>query len=165
MPAVTAHAARPRLAQRWYAETAAQPAAAASAATKVTLTIATPIKTIFKAKEIDSIILPGLAGEFEVGANLVPVISELQPGVVTVSEGQDKKRFFVSGGFAFVHEDSTCNVNPVECVSIDDLDADAARAALNEATQKFSAATNEQEKAVAQVHIDTAEAVLRALGK
>lgn len=58
-------APRPRLFKRYYAEAAP---AATGAATKITLTIATPVLTVVKPTEVDSVILPGLSGEFEVRA-------------------------------------------------------------------------------------------------
>jgi len=142
--------------KRFYAEERVATAGA------VTLTIATPNTVVIQDLAVDAVILPGLEGEFEVDPNLVPLISELRPGVITVfKKGGEKLRYFISAGFAFVHEDSTCNVNPVECVTIEDLDADAARAVLADAQQKLSAASNEQEKAIAQISADTAEAILK----
>jgi F-type H+-transporting ATPase subunit delta len=146
--------------KRFYAEEAK------SVATSVILTLATPNAVFIQEQAVDAVILPGLEGEFEVDPNLVPIISELRPGVVTVlKKGGERSRYFISAGFAFVHADSSCNVNPVECVSIEDLDPDAARAALAEAQQKFAAASTEQEKAMAQISAETAEAVLRSISK
>src|SRR5690606_3157707 len=47
--------------KRFYAE-----APSTAAASKVQLTIATPVTTILKGQEVESVVLPGLAGEFEV---------------------------------------------------------------------------------------------------
>eukprot|EP01125_Pyxidicula_operculata_P022934 TRINITY_DN9697_c0_g1_i1.p1 TRINITY_DN9697_c0_g1~~TRINITY_DN9697_c0_g1_i1.p1 ORF type:complete len:178 (-),score=40.86 TRINITY_DN9697_c0_g1_i1:44-577(-) len=129
----------------------------------ITITLATPYDTLLSETKVDSVILPGLEGEFEVNASLVPIITELQPGLLTVVSGSDRKKFFVSGGFVFVHEDSTCNINPVECVELDKLDVDMARTVLSEYQSKFNSAQNEQDKAVAQIGIETAEAILRAV--
>ena len=51
-----------RFAVRWYAEAAP---AATTAASKVSLTIATPVTTVTTA-EVDSVVLPGSEGQFEV---------------------------------------------------------------------------------------------------
>lgn len=55
-----------------------------------------------------------------------------RPGVVTIHKELDKEvqKFFVSGGFAFVHADSTADVCAVEAVPVGDLDIDAVRAGL-----------------------------------
>ncbi len=43
---------------------------------------------------------------------------------------KDVTKYFVSGGFAFVHPDSTADICAVEAVKVTDLDADAVRAGL-----------------------------------
>ena len=40
------------------------------------------------------------------------------------------QKYFVSGGFAFVHPDSTADVCAVEAVALNDLDEEAVRAGL-----------------------------------
>lgn len=52
--------------------------------------------------------------------------------MVTVHKDLDKDvtKYFVSGGFAFVHPDSTADICAVEAVKVSDLDADAVRAGL-----------------------------------
>ncbi len=56
----------------------------------------------------------------------VPTVAQLRPGVVTVHKELDKdvEKYFVSSGFAFVHQDSTADVCAVEAVKLDDLDPD-----------------------------------------
>lgn len=68
-----------------------------------------------------------LEGEFIVNAQLVPIITELKPGVVTVHSGATQQKFFISGGFVFVHEGSICSVNPAECVGLENLDSELAK--------------------------------------
>lgn len=52
--------------------------------------------------------------------------------MVTVHKELDKEvsKYFVSGGFAFVHPDSTADICAVEAVKVSDLDVDAVRAGL-----------------------------------
>jgi F-type H+-transporting ATPase subunit delta len=76
--------------------------------------------------------------------------------VVTVHKELDKdvQKYFVSGGFAFVHPDSSADICAVEAVSLGDLDADAVRAGLAEYTAKLAALQgkgDDYEVAVAQV--------------
>ena len=61
--------------------------------------------------------------------------------MVTVHKELDKdvQKYFVSGGFAFVHPDSSADICAVEAVSLGDLDADAVRAGLAEYTAKLAA--------------------------
>jgi len=38
--------------------------------------------------------------------------------------GSTQTKYFVSGGFAFVHSDSTTDISAVEAVKLEDLDGD-----------------------------------------
>jgi F-type H+-transporting ATPase subunit delta len=76
--------------------------------------------------------------------------------VVTVHKELDKdvQKYFVSGGFAFVHPDSSADICAVEAVALGDLDADAVRAGLAEYTAKLAALQgkgDDYEVAAAQV--------------
>jgi hypothetical protein len=66
----------------------AAPAAAATDANannnQMVLNFCTPHQPIFKAKVVDKVMLPGAGGEYGVTAKHIPIISQLQPGVVTV---------------------------------------------------------------------------------
>jgi len=90
------------------------------------------------------------------------VITELNAGVVTVTNDGDAKKFFISGGFAFVHQDSSCSCNSTECVEVAELDLDLARHALTDAQAKLSAASTDVEKAIAQIQVDTATELVAA---
>lgn len=82
---------------------------------KLRLTVATPSGALYTDTVVEKVKIPGAAGDYTVLANHVPYISELRPGVVIiVKEDKTEERYFTSGGFAFVHRDSTCNINAVE---------------------------------------------------
>eukprot|EP01124_Arcella_intermedia_P036412 TRINITY_DN952_c0_g1_i1.p1 TRINITY_DN952_c0_g1~~TRINITY_DN952_c0_g1_i1.p1 ORF type:complete len:185 (+),score=5.26 TRINITY_DN952_c0_g1_i1:80-634(+) len=146
--------------KRFYSEPAAAPATGARG---VTLTIATPTTTVFENKVVDSVVLPGIEGEFEVSQNLAPIITELNPGLVTCISGNERTKYFISGGMVFVNPDSSCSINSVECVPLESLDLEAARQALTEAQGKMGAAQTAQDKAVAEVMVETADAIVKAL--
>jgi F-type H+-transporting ATPase subunit delta len=59
-------------------------AAAESAAAQLTLNFTTPHAPVYNKKVVDKVMLPGAAGEYGVTAGHSALISELQPGVVTV---------------------------------------------------------------------------------
>lgn len=69
----------------------------------------------------------------------VPTIAELRPGVVAVHKELDKdvEKFFVSGGFAFAHADSSVEITAVEATKIEDLDPSAVKAGLAEYTARY----------------------------
>jgi ATP synthase, Delta/Epsilon chain, beta-sandwich domain len=59
-------------------------AAAAVSSGSMTLNLCTPHAPIYKGKAVDKVILPGDDGEYGVTAGHSPLISQLQPGVVTI---------------------------------------------------------------------------------
>lgn len=52
--------------------------------------------------EADSVLVPGVEGNFTVLAQHAPVISALRPGILEVDYSGSKKRLFVKSGFADV---------------------------------------------------------------
>lgn len=93
----------------------------------------------------------------------VATIAELKPGVLTVQEGTDTTKYFVSSGFAFIHANSVADIIAVEAVPVNQLDADLVQKGLQEFTQKLNSATTDLEKAEAQIGIDVHSALNSAL--
>lgn len=66
------------------------------------LKIVSPEKIVFDG-EIESVVVPGTAGQFEILVNHSPIISSLEKGVVTfVKVGGEKVSLDVNGGFVSV---------------------------------------------------------------
>lgn len=59
-------------------------AAAAASESAMTLNLVTPHQPIHHLKKVDKVMLPGEDGEYGVTAGHSPLISQLQPGVVTI---------------------------------------------------------------------------------
>jgi F-type H+-transporting ATPase subunit delta len=76
---------------------------------------------------------------------------------------KDVKRYFVSGGFAFVHADSSADIVAVEAVPVEQLDVDAVKKGLAEHQANFTSAKDDFEKANAQIGIDVCTAMVAAL--
>lgn len=74
--------------------------------------------------------LPGMEGVFGIKANHVPVISQLRPGLVELHSGGEVEKFFISGGWAFVHPNGTTDIQAIEAVTLDQVDAAAVKSAL-----------------------------------
>jgi F-type H+-transporting ATPase subunit delta len=131
---------------------------------KLTFSLLAPHHVIFTKKEVDMVIVPGASGMFGILPGHVPTISELKPGVieVTTSPG-DVAKYFVSSGFAFVHANSTLDVCAIEAVSLDDLDQSAVLSGKSDAEAELSRATDEVEKAKAQLALDVYTAMAEAL--
>ena len=65
---------------------------------KFELTIISAESKVFEGK-VESILVPGMVGDFLVLSNHAPCISSIRPGFLEFSEGtSDKQRYFVSGG-------------------------------------------------------------------
>jgi F0F1-type ATP synthase epsilon subunit len=58
--------------------------AAATASAQLTINFVTPHAPVYKGKVVDQVVLPGAAGVFAVTHGHSPIISQLEPGVVTV---------------------------------------------------------------------------------
>ena len=129
-----------------------------------------PHDTVCNGEAVDLVLVPAVTGDFGAMAGHVPTVAQLRPGVVTIHKELDKdiEKYFVSGGFAFVHADSTTDVCAVEAVPLSDLDADAVRAGLAEYTAKLAsvqAKGDDYEIAAAQVGVEVYSAMSSALGQ
>lgn len=80
--------------------------------------------------QLEQVLLPGVEGYFGVKANHVPIIAQLQPGVVELHDGADITKYFVSGGFAFVHPNSVTDICVLEAATLDQFDSTAVKQAL-----------------------------------
>jgi F-type H+-transporting ATPase subunit delta len=96
--------------------------------------------------KLELVLLPGVEGYFGVKANHVPTIAQLQPGVVELHDGTDITKYFVSGGFAFVHPNSVTDICVLEAATLDQFDSTAVKQALQAA--QASAATDDYEAAI-----------------
>ncbi|KAB5564173.1 hypothetical protein DKX38_004227 [Salix brachista] len=113
--------------------------------------------------EVDMVIIPATTGQMGVLPGHVPTIAELKPGVLSVHEGNDVKKYFLSSGFVFVHANSVADIVVVEAVPVDRIDQNLVQKGLADFTQKLSSATTELEKAEAQIGIDVHSALNSAL--
>jgi F-type H+-transporting ATPase subunit delta len=133
--------------------------------TEMTLTFASPTEVFYnQAKNVRQVDVPTLSGSFGILANHVPTLAVLKPGVVAVTESEGAvKKFFVSSGSVSVNPDSSVQVLAEEAVALENLSLKAAQEALGEAQRELASASEGVAKAQAQVSVETAEAVIRAL--
>lgn len=147
---------------------AAEPAAGVP--DKLQLNFFVPHETVCQGESVDLVLMPAVTGDFGVMPGHVPTVAQLRPGVVTVHKELDKdvQKYFVSGGFAFVHPDSSADVCAVEAVPLSDLDGESVRAGLAEYTAKLAsvqAKGDDYEIAAAQVGVEVYSAMNAALGQ
>ena len=67
------------------------------------LKIVSPEKIQFDG-EVESVLVPGTLGQFEILQNHAPIISSLNKGVVTYETGQGKINLDIIGGFVSVNQ-------------------------------------------------------------
>lgn len=90
----------------------------------------TPHGVLCKGIKKDTVVLPGVDGYFGLKANHVPVISQLQPGLVELHTGTEVEKYFISGGFAMVHPNGVTDICVLEAATLDQIDKVAVKAAL-----------------------------------
>jgi F-type H+-transporting ATPase subunit delta len=96
--------------------------------------------------QLEQVLLPGVEGYFGVKANHVPIIAQLKPGLVELHDGPDITKYFVSGGFAFVHPNSVTDICVLEAATLDQFDTTAVKSALT--SSQAAAATDDYEAAI-----------------
>lgn len=147
---------------------AADADADAAPATKVKFNFYLPHDKPYDSAEVNMVLVPALTGDFGVMPGHVPTAAQLRPGVLSVQEEADGelKKYFVSSGFAFVHEDSSTDVVAIEAVPVEDLDEESVKAGLAEYTAKLASAGgsgDDYEAAAAQVGVEVYSAMSAAI--
>ncbi|CAA3007554.1 ATP synthase subunit delta, mitochondrial-like [Olea europaea subsp. europaea] len=130
---------------------------------KLTVNLVLPYDSLLSAKEVDMVIVPATTGQMGVLPGHVATIAELKPGVLTVHEGNEVKKYFLSSGFAFIHANSVADIMAVEATPLDQIDSSLVQKGLTEFTQKLNAASTDVEKAEAQIGVDVHSALNAAL--
>ncbi|KAG0089665.1 delta subunit of the central stalk of mitochondrial F1F0 ATP synthase, atp16 [Podila epicladia] len=127
------------------------------------LTFAVPHQTIYKNASVTQVNIAAVSGDMGILASHVPSIEQLRPGVVEVLEASGSKRFFVSGGFAVMHPDSSLDINAIEAFPVEEFSAEAVSAGLAEAHRVANAGTTEEDKIAAKIEVEVFEALQAAL--
>lgn len=140
-----------------------RPSTPSSIPTKLTVNFVLPYTSELTGKEVDMVIIPASTGQMGVLPGHVPTIAELKPGIMSVHEGTDVKKYFLSSGFAFLHANSVADIIAVEAVPLDHIDPSQVQKGLAEFQQKLASATTDLEKAEAQIGVEVHSAINAAL--
>ncbi|CAA0834505.1 ATP synthase subunit delta- mitochondrial [Striga hermonthica] len=130
---------------------------------KLTVNFVLPYNSVLSGKEVDMVIIPATTGQMGVLPGHVPTIAELKPGILSVHEGNDVTKYFVSGGFTIIHANSVADIAVVEATPVDRIDPNLVQTGLAIYQQKLNSATTELEKAEAQIGVDVHSALNAAL--
>ncbi|KAL6964921.1 hypothetical protein U1Q18_035975 [Sarracenia purpurea var. burkii] len=140
-----------------------RPPIPSSIPSKLTVNLVLPYTSELASKEVDMVIIPAKTGQMGVLPGHVATIAELKPGIMSVHEGNEVTKYFVSSGFAFIHANSYADIITIEAVPIDRIDPSLVQKGLAEFTQKLSSASTDLEKAEAQIGVEVHSALSFAL--
>merc|ERR1712070_12754 len=139
--------------------------AEAAATTKLNFSLLLPQESIYQEALVEQVTIPASTGEMGVLKDHQQTIQDLAAGLLTVKvDATTETRYFVTGGFAFVHSDKTI-VAPTDAFPVEDLDATAVSKGLADATAALASASTEEEKDAARVAVDVHRAMEYALSK
>jgi F-type H+-transporting ATPase subunit epsilon len=114
--------------------------------------------------EVEAVIVPGTEGQFTVLKDHAPLMTRLKPGIVEVDETATKKsRLFVRGGFADVAP-SGLTILAELAMPVEDFDAAAVAAQINDAEEDVADATSDEQKRLANEKLDQLRELKEALG-
>lgn len=125
--------------------------------TKMVFSLSAPHTSMYFEEAVDSVVLPGVSGEYGVTAGHSPLVEELKAGVVSVTKENSTDKFFVTGGFAFTDAEST-SVSVGDAFKLEDFDAEKVKSAYAQAKAEYD---KDESKKVA---MDAAKALATALG-
>jgi F-type H+-transporting ATPase subunit epsilon len=93
---------------------------------KLKVNLVTP-KGVVAQEEVDAVTAPGELGEFELLVGHVPMLSALDPGVVTLGSKHGAPRFAVSAGYLRVDRAGSVEILVEQAVKASDVDVEAAK--------------------------------------
>jgi F-type H+-transporting ATPase subunit epsilon len=115
--------------------------------------LVSPEKTLFSG-DVESVIVPGVDGEFQVFAGHAPVMSTLEMGVLRITGAQDAPaRVFVRGGFADVNAKGL-TVLAEQVVDLADVKADKVAQDIKDTEEDVADAKTDAARARAQAKLD-----------
>ncbi|OWF34897.1 ATP synthase subunit delta, mitochondrial-like [Mizuhopecten yessoensis] len=125
---------------------------------------ASPNAIYYNSQNVKQVDVPGLNETFGILPTHVPLVTVLQPGVMSViEESGTTKKFFVSSGSVTINKDSTVQILAEEAYPLENLDSQAIKAGLAEAQKNAQAASTERGKVEAQIAVSCYEAMSRAV--
>nr|6F5D_H Chain H, ATP synthase subunit delta, mitochondrial [Trypanosoma brucei brucei] len=128
------------------------------------LTLTRQDEFLLREEPVKCVTVTGTNGEYGIYPGHAYKIVQLNPSPLTVeyTDGTTKK-YFVSGGFAHINNEGSCDVNTVECTLLDDLDLAIAEKELAAQQAALGSAKDDKAKSVVEIRISVIEAVIAAL--
>ena len=132
-------------------------------ADRLQLDIITPERGVLS-EAVDAVTLPGLGGELGILPGHTPLISQLQTGVLSYTQGTTTRRLHVSGGFVEVSDDRVAVLADL-AERPEEIDAARARTERDQAEKLLGSTTgSEDELAHARRQFERSVARLQIAG-
>lgn len=129
-------------------------------AERIQLDVITPERRLLS-ETVDAVTVPGMNGEIGILPGHTPLISQLQTGVLTYTQGTTTHRMVVSGGFVEVN-DERVSVLADLAERPDEIDANQARQEREQAEKALgSFSGSEEDMAQMRSRLDRANARLQ----
>ena len=117
-------------------------------ADNLTFELVSPAKKLASA-EADAVTLPGMEGDLTAMVDHAPFLTTLRPGYVVVRNGTSEDRYFVTGGFAEISE-NTISVLAEQAVEDGAVNAEWLDERIAEATTALEEAADDRKQAARQ---------------
>nr|CCC91185.1 putative ATP synthase, epsilon chain [Trypanosoma congolense IL3000] len=128
------------------------------------LTLTRQDEFLMREEAVKCITVTGANGDYGIYPGHAYKIVQLTPAPLTVEYADGTiKKFFVSGGFAHINNEGSCDVNTVECIPLDDLDPAMAERELSAQQAALGSAKDDKAKSVVEIRVTVLEAVIAAL--
>jgi F-type H+-transporting ATPase subunit epsilon len=125
--------------------------------------LVTPEKLLFSGA-VDSVVVPGTEGDFEVLPLHAPLMSTIRPGLIVVKEAgaASPRRLFVRGGFADVNP-AGLTILAEQAIAIEELTPDRLQSEVAAAEAEAGLATGDVAKAGADLKVGQLRELLKTL--
>ena len=116
--------------------------------------IISPEKSIIKSSTTE-VVIPSYEGEMGILKDHVPLITFLRPGVITISNVADKKKFFVEEG-TVEFSNNNLLILTSKAKELNDFNVELLKKSINEAEEKISnSEISDKEKYLLSYKIET----------
>jgi len=125
--------------------------------------LVTPERLLFSGP-VESVVVPGTEGDFEVLAMHAPVMSTIRPGVIVIRETANgaPRRLFVRGGFADVNPQGL-TILAEQAIAVEELTADRLQSEIVAVEQEVTLAAGDVAKATADMRLGQIRELQRVL--
>ena len=125
--------------------------------------LVTPERLLFSGP-VESVVVPGTEGDFEVLAMHAPVMSTIRPGVIVIRETANgaPRRLFVRGGFADVNPQGL-TILAEQAIAVEELTTERLQVEIVAVEQEVTLAAGDVAKATADMRLGQIRELQRVL--